>query len=277
MNNDKELASLNSIRSSLRSGDLIFFQGLEADSVLIRDVTGGIWSHCAMIIKGEDIDCSEHELLLFESSVTPGKDIHYSDDPKVTQGTKTGVMLVDFDLRIKEYSASKCYSMFGIRQLNANHDYNSGLTQLKAFALNPNIRKSIYPPEHLVAAEHFVAREIETAQFSEVAVSKIKSQLQGDNLSKLTDMELKLIIGKTIESVQDMFDDSVHDKISHSHNLTSHFFCSELVADALMHMDILNSKNAAGYSPSDFSDEAKSPVDDFYTEVKHISAKVGSA
>ncbi|MFT4888625.1 MAG: hypothetical protein ACJAY7_001107 [Pseudohongiellaceae bacterium] len=274
MNSERKIVSLDSIRDTLRSGDLIFFQGREADSVLIRDVTGGIWSHCAMIIKGEDIDCVEHEFLLFESSVTPGKDIHYSDG---VTGTKSGVMLVDFDLRMEEYSASECYSMYGVRQLNAGHVHKSGLAPLKAFALNPNIRKSVYPAEHLVAAEYFVARELETAQFSEGAVSKIKNQLQGDTLKKLTDAELRLIISKTIETVQDMIDHSVSDKISHNHDLTSHFFCSELVADALMHMDILSSKNAAAYSPSDFSDEQKSPVDNFYSEVKHVSSKAKAA
>ncbi len=263
----KNTANLASLRHELKSGDLVFFQGIAADSVLIRDITGGSWSHCAMIIKGDDIGYSDHELLLFESSVTPGKDIGHNGK---AGSEKAGVMLVNFDQRMEDYAKSKEYSAFGIRQLDPAQAGKADVNKLKAFALNQNIRNSVYPAEHLVAAGHFVARELENEQFTEYTVAKIKSEVRGDVISKLPDGELKQIIEKTIEAAQDNIDHTAQDKISHSHAITSHYFCSELIADALMHMGIMHIGNAAGSSPSDLSDDVESPLDTFYLDIKHL-------
>mgnify|MGYP003672906404 CR=1 FL=1 len=261
------LVSLASLRQGLQTGDLVFFQGLASDSVLIRDITGGSWSHCAMVIRGEDIECAEHELLLFESSVTAGRDIGYSGKA----GTeKAGVMLVNFDQRMEDYAKSKEYAVFGIRQFEKIKADKVDVAKLKEFTANANIRDSIYPAEHLVAAGHFVAKELENEQFSDHTVAKIRSELRDDAINNLPDSELKLIIGKTIEAAQDNIDNTAQDKTSHCHAIASHYFCSELVADALMHMGIMAMGNAAGYSPSDLSDDTESPIDSFYSSVKYV-------
>ena len=270
----EKLVSLASLRDELKSGDLVFFQGNAADSMLIRGVTGGSWSHCAMIIKGDDVGCAEHELLLFESSVTAGLDLGCSEKA----GTeKAGVMLVNFDQRMEDYAESKDYSMFGIRQLDSDQADKVDIAKLKEFALNQNVRDSNYPAEHLVAAGYFVARELENPQFTDQTAAKIRSELGSDAIGKLPDSELKLIISKTIEAAQDNVDHTAQDKITHSHAITSHYFCSELVADALMHMGIMIMGNAAGFSPSDLSDDADSPLDTSYSKVKHVPSDLVSA
>lgn len=271
MSNQK-LVSLASLRHDLKSGDLVFFQGLAADSMLIRGLTGGIWSHCAMIIKGGDIGCTEHDLLLFESSVTAGRDIGESGKDSLE---KAGVMLVDFDQRMEAYAQSNEYSMFGIRQLGTDHAQKANTGELKTFVLNRNVRDSVYPTEQQVATEHFVARDLDNSQFNNQALAKIQSEVKVDAIKNLTDADLKLIINKAIETVHDNLDSTSHDKVSHSHTTTSHYFCSELVADALMHMGIMEMGNAAGYSPGDLSDEEDSPLDASYFGVKHIPGDLG--
>lgn len=272
MDNNKNLVSLAELRKELRSGDLVFFQGLAADSVLIRDITGGLWSHCAMIISGKDIDCHEHERLLFESSITAGQDIGYKS---VGEDEKTGVMLVNFDQRLEDYARSKEYSLFGIRRLESEQLRQANIEGLKSFVLNSNIRKSVYPAQHQVAAEHFVARELANFRFTNQAVAKIRAELEGEDCNKLADRDLKQIIEKTIEAVQDNLDDNAQDKIHHNHAIPSRYFCSELVVDALMHMDILKRGNAAGYTPSDLSGEAGSILDSYYSQIQHLPSDLG--
>ncbi|MFT7470323.1 MAG: hypothetical protein ACI8XU_000211 [Kiritimatiellia bacterium] len=269
---NKSLVSLASLRQNLKSGDVVFFQGLASDSMLIRGLTGGIWSHCAMIIKGDDIGCTEHDLLLFESSVTPGRDIGESGKDSVE---KAGVMLVDFDQRMEDYAQSREYSMFGIRQLGTDRAQKADTEELKTFALNRNVRDSVYPAEQQVVTEHFVARDLDNSQFNNQALAKIQSEIKIDAIKNLTDTDLKLIISKAIETVHDNLDSTTHDKFSHRHTTPSHYFCSELVVDALMHMGVMEMGNAAGYSPSDLSNEADSLLDASYLEVKHIPGDLG--
>ena len=269
---NKKLVSLASLRQDLKSGDVVFFQGLASDSMLIRSLTGGIWSHCAMIIKGDDIGCTEHDLLLFESSVTPGRDIGESGKDSTE---KAGVMLVDFDSRMQDYAQSKDYSMFGIRQLDTDRAQKANTGELKTFALNRNVRDSVYPAEQQVATEHFVARDLDNSQFNNQVLAKIQSEIKVEAIKNLTDIELKLIISKAIETVHDNLDSTTHNKFSHRHTTPSHYFCSELVADALMHMEVMEMGNAAGYSPGDLSDEEDSPLDASYFEVIHIPGDLG--
>jgi hypothetical protein len=209
---------------------------------------------------------------LFESSVTPGRDIGESGKDSAE---KAGVMLVDFDQRMEDYARSKEYSMFGIRQLGTDRAQKANTEELKTFALNRNVRDSVYPAEQQVVTEHFVARNLDNSQFNNQALAKIQSEIKVDAIKNLTDTDLKLIISKAIETVHDNLDSTTHDKFSHRHTTPSHYFCSELVADALMHMEIMEMGDAAGYSPGDLSDEEDSPLDASYLEVKHIPGDLG--
>lgn len=242
--------SLDSLIPELGTGDLIFFQGTARDSVLIRELTGGEWSHCAMIVRAEDIDESRSGLLLFESSIVPGEDIQ---DSEGQQAAKAGVMLVDFEARMSSYANSGNYSAFAVRKLKPTAVGKLDLLQLKSFIKNPHIRQSGYPAEHAVAAEHFLARELESESFTSKALGKIRRELGNEIPGSLSDSNIRAMIGKTVESVRDGFDQPIRDKINHDHSSVSHYFCSELVVDALMHAGVLALRNAAGFSPSDLS------------------------
>jgi len=272
VDNKQILNNLESITESLNTGDLIFFQGTASDSVLIRNLTGGLWSHCAMVIRGIDIGSSDHQLLLFESSIRPGKDLQFSNSE---DGSKSGVMLVELHLRMNDYADSRMYSLFGIRRLVPDKAKARNFKKLTEFVQNRNVRQSGYPAEYLVAAEHFMARELESEKFRDKTVIKIKNDLKIDSLKNLSDDQIRLIIHTTIESVREDFGPETLDKTSHQHAAPSHYFCSELVVDALMHMGLLELNNAASYSPNDLSANTDSALNKLYADVIFLAGDLG--
>ncbi len=273
MDNNRDLISLESITDSLNTGDLVFFQGTAADSVLIRNLTGGLWSHCAMVLRGTDIGRHDHPLFLFESSIRPGKDLEFSN---TDDGNKSGVMLVEFHLRMHDYADSSMYSLFGIRRLVPDKAKARNFKNLTEFVQNRNIRQSEYPAEYLVAAEHFMARELESAKFRDKTVLKIRNDLNIGSLKNLSDDDIRLIIHKTIESVRDDFGPETLDKTGHQHATPSHYFCSELVVDTLMHMGLLELNNAASYTPNDLSASTNLPVNKLYADLFFLAGDLGS-
>ncbi|MFT4713643.1 MAG: hypothetical protein ACJAVI_004371 [Candidatus Azotimanducaceae bacterium] len=286
MNNKSEekFVSLEEIMDSLKTGDLVFFQGWGIDSVLIRNITGGRWSHVGIIVDGKDIGLDDQGLLLFESTNRPGVDINSAfnektvDENEVTVAPHTkGVMLLDFISRMDEYAGSKMYSKFGIKSLNPAKSGAINREDLTRFVMNENVRKSVYPPEYKVAVEHFVAREVDSEEFSQKIVKRIKPRLTDPTVANISDEGLQDIANKIIESLQDDFEDSTFSKMNHSHDSVSHYFCSELVADTLMHMGVVETKNAARYSPNDLSDKTELPVGDYYDEALSIPSSADNA
>lgn len=271
MSNDTE-ESLETLLPSLGTGDLVFFQGTGEDSVLIRQLTGGEWSHCAMVIKAADIGLHGDGLLLLESTVVPGEDIAYKDSD---DGKTVGVMLVDFVARMRSYADSGDYSAFGLRKLRTATSEKIDSESVKNFVENANVRRSVYPPQHAVAAEHFLAKELESEAFTGRAVSKVQKELGDDIANKLSESEIKAIVNKTIESVRDGFEEPVKDKINRNYSAPSHFFCSELVVDALMHSGLMGIGNAAAYSPSDLSDDSNDQLAAAYEQLINIPSDLG--
>ena len=78
MESDEKFVNLGDVVNRLKTGDLVFFQGWGIDSVLIRRITGGRWSHIGIIVEGKHVGCDDRELLLFESTNRVGTDINDS-------------------------------------------------------------------------------------------------------------------------------------------------------------------------------------------------------
>lgn len=91
-------ADYSSIKSSLRTGDLIFFCGSYFEHSLVRFATECPVSHVGMIVRGEKtIEHPEGEIYLFESSVE-------DTDDYLTETQKSGPVLYPFSEKLLGYS-----------------------------------------------------------------------------------------------------------------------------------------------------------------------------
>ncbi len=87
------MASYNTIRTSLKTGDLVLFSGKGRISGMIKWFTNSLWSHVGMVIRSSEWD----SLLLWESTtLSKLKDIE-------SKTARQGVQLILLSERIKSY------------------------------------------------------------------------------------------------------------------------------------------------------------------------------
>lgn len=128
---------------NLQTGDLIFFKGHGLFSKGVELLTGGVWSHVAMVIEARDIypDMPQGQLLLWESTTYPGHDV--DNDPSHIDLQK-GVMLVDLEKRLRQYFEHWHYKRLSARYLHVDRtdEFRQGIAE---FVLDPEIRAATYP------------------------------------------------------------------------------------------------------------------------------------
>ncbi|SEW40507.1 hypothetical protein SAMN04488515_2715 [Cognatiyoonia koreensis] len=137
----RPLAPWRKIIPTLQTGDLIFFRGRGWQSRVIEMVTGGVWSHVAMVVEPRDIDPEtiHSGLYLWESTTIGGFDIkpgHRFPD--------TGPMLVDLEKRLEDYFEKWGYYLLSARYLHVERTQEMR-TAMAAFINDPEIRDSTYP------------------------------------------------------------------------------------------------------------------------------------
>lgn len=139
----RPIAPWRDVIPSLQTGDLIFFRGHGFFSKGIEFVTGGVWSHVAMVIEGVDIypDLPRGQLLLWESTTYPALDIDMN--PKKMNVT-TGAMLVDLEDRLEEYFERLGYSHLSARYLHVERT-QTFRDNIASFVKDPGIRAATYP------------------------------------------------------------------------------------------------------------------------------------
>ncbi len=97
------MASYNTIRDSLKTGDIVLFSGKGLISLVIKKFTDSLWTHVGMVIKSDELDT----LLLWESTtLSKMKDIE-------SNTARQGVQSVFLSKRIEDYDGD-----VAIRKLN---------------------------------------------------------------------------------------------------------------------------------------------------------------
>ena len=98
------MASYDSIRNTLKTGDVVIFSGKSAVSNFIKLFSGGKWSHVGMVLRLKELDDA---VLLWESTTL-------SNIPDIeTQAAAKGVQLVPMSQRVASYDGE-----IAVRQLN---------------------------------------------------------------------------------------------------------------------------------------------------------------
>lgn len=139
----RPIAPFRDAIAHLKTGDLVFCRGRMWSSRLIEFLTGGVWSHVAMVVEPKDIDpdSSEEGLYLWESTSIPGKDVA----PDIADG-KTGPMLVKLEERMEEYLTEKGYKLLSVRYLHVERTQELR-DRIAAFVEDREIRNAEYPQE----------------------------------------------------------------------------------------------------------------------------------
>lgn len=156
----RPLAPFDEIAAQLRTGDLIFCRGRMMSSRIIEFVTGGLWSHVAMVIEPKDIypDTTDTGYYLWESTSIPGNDV----DPKVLR-RKTGPMLVPLKPRLEEYLKSPNYRLLSARYLQVERTPEM-LKSIRDFVNDPKIRLAEYPTERSIMWNYIRHRYLMTTK-----------------------------------------------------------------------------------------------------------------
>ncbi len=170
----RPLAPWRDVIPSLQTGDLIFFRGPGWFTHAVDLITGGIWSHVAMVIEAKDIypELPKDQLLLWESTTIPGHDV--DADPSHINLT-TGPMLVDLVSRMENYAERWGYKMMSARYLHLDRteEFRSNLS---AFIRDPDVRNAGYPSTsgllwHYLRERYTVTREERTYFCSELVAA----------------------------------------------------------------------------------------------------------
>lgn len=120
--------SYNEVKSSLKTGDLILFHGVETVSKLIEIVEWSFWSHVGMVIMPKDIGMNGEEPLLWEATAS-GDGI---DDVIIGKPKESGAMLVSLSERIQVDLNKEYDTHFKVKYLNRSLT-EIELKQLKTF------------------------------------------------------------------------------------------------------------------------------------------------
>ena len=98
------MASYDSIRDTLKTGDIVIFSGKSAISNFIKLFSGGKWSHVGMVLRVKELDDA---VLLWESTTLSNVvDVE-------TQSAAKGVQLVPMSQRVASYDGE-----IAVRALN---------------------------------------------------------------------------------------------------------------------------------------------------------------
>ena len=121
---------LNEVSTSLKTGDLILFHGIETSSKLIELIEWSYWSHIGMVVLPKDIGLEGTEPLLWEStSSSDGLNDVILGVPK-----NDGPMLVSLAGRLTIDSTERFDTHFKVKYLSQSLQ-NAELTALKKLYL----------------------------------------------------------------------------------------------------------------------------------------------
>lgn len=139
----RPIAPWRQVIPNLQTGDLIFFKGSGWFSKGVELLTGGVWSHVAMVIEAQDIypNLPKDQLLLWESTTYPGHDV---DDNPSHIDMQEGAMLVELEQRLKLYFVNWNYKQLSARYLHVDRteEFRKGIAE---FVRDPEIRAAEYP------------------------------------------------------------------------------------------------------------------------------------
>lgn len=153
------MASYDSVRDSLKTGDLVIFSGKSAVSNFIKLFSGGKWSHVGMVLRLKEF---ADAVLLWESTTLNNvADIE-------TQAATKGVQLVPMSQRVASYDGE-----IAVRRLNK--------------AVTAKMQRALAERRKALSRKPYEAGEIELLK---AAYDGIAGQSSGEDLSSLFCSEL---------------------------------------------------------------------------------------
>jgi len=142
---------LNEVSTSLKTGDLILFHGIETSSKLIELIEWSYWSHIGMVVLPKDIGLEGTEPLLWEStSSSDGLNDVILGVPK-----NDGPMLVSLAGRLAIDSTERFDTHFKVKYLSQSLQ-NDELTALKNCILELHMRS--FPSDAQMLTAYVEAR-----------------------------------------------------------------------------------------------------------------------
>jgi hypothetical protein len=138
------------VRSSIQTGDIVLFHGLDLESEIIEFVELSMWSHVGIVVR---MPCIEYPLL-WES--TP---LHYLTDPLLHK-TKSGPRLVSLDDRLVVSQNKGLYNRFLVRCLEVKRCKDM-LNALSDFI--SEVHLMTFPKEWVVLRDFLEGRLLKSA------------------------------------------------------------------------------------------------------------------
>ena len=145
-----KITPYENVRSSIQTGDIVLFHGLDLESEIIEFVEHSMWSHVGMVVR---MPCLDYPLL-WES--TP---LHYLTDPLLHK-TKSGPRLVSLDDRLVVSLNKGFYNRFMVRRLEVKRskDMLNALSDLIS-----EVHLLTFPTEWVVLKDFLEGRLLKSA------------------------------------------------------------------------------------------------------------------
>ena len=166
----KREISYSEIKSSLKTGDLMLFHGVELSSKIIEIIEWSYWSHVGMDVIPEDIGLKGKEPLIFEATSSGDNIVDViNGEPK-----EGGVMLISLEERLNVDISNQYDTHFKVKYINrALSDVE--LEKLKAFVYKAHDR--IFPNDkelfkYYLEGRHYNKQMLENEAFCSQLVAE---------------------------------------------------------------------------------------------------------
>lgn len=215
---EKSSIHISKLTSIAKPGDILFFKCHGGLQQLQRVATGSEYDHVALVVKGSKLNNGELSIL---------------------ESTGEGVTAYALQARLEAYDYWKRCSYITIRRLessNSNGDdqFNFITTNIDTF-LDQVIGKPY----------KFKVSDIFQSKYNKTASSSPSSSILRTSLQMLSNQD------ESFNRISESFDTT---KTSDTNEVSSTYFCSQLVADCLKQLEIIdNEMNSKAFWPGSFA------------------------